>query len=58
MTELIKKLRISNSIFEKDTSTIKIDGFFNALLGVANKLTLPDCLKSGIGEFTERYAWC
>lgn len=55
MSELIKNLRISNSIFEKDTSTIKIDGFFNALLGVANKLTLSDCLKSGMGEFTERY---
>lgn len=55
MSELIKNLKISNSIFEKDTSTIKIDGFFNALLGVANKLTLADCIKAGIGEFSERY---
>lgn len=55
MSELIKNIRISNSIFEKDTKTIKIDGFFNPLLGVANKLTLSDCIKSGMGEFTERY---
>lgn len=56
MSELIKNIIKSNSIFANNTIHTTIDGFFPALKGLANKLTSSNALKSSLGEFSERYA--
>ncbi|MDE7055864.1 MAG: YcaO-like family protein [Lactobacillus sp.] len=55
MSELIKNIIISNSIFSQNTSHTTINGFFPALRGLANKINATDSLKSSLGEFSERY---
>lgn len=55
MSELIKKILVSNSIFKKDTIHTEIDGFFNPIKGTANKIYFSNSIKASLGEFSERF---
>ena len=55
MSELIRKILVSSSIFNKDTTYTAVEGFFSSLRGSANKLTFNDSIKASLGEFSERY---
>ncbi|WEV43867.1 YcaO-like family protein [Lactobacillus sp. ESL0684] len=54
MTELIKKILVSNSIFEKDTVSVNILGSSLNLKGSATNQSMYNAFLASLGEFTER----